>query len=258
MPRVAGVRTGELRSLLLRMGFVEMRHNDHWRFRHFGLRLWTKVSFGRNEIPAVQMGRIVTQQLQMTVAEFRAAWPETSPNGSPTPNTGTTDSGPIMIKSFIRQHRRKILFGLLILLVLFYSLGTGFAFFYRLLFTLALLVVIGYGWPGSTSAASTSASPGWAPGPRRRFSGRTNPAHQPRSPPQVLAGSDGRHRPGRARRPHRGPGQRPGAFLPHCDLPLPAGHLPHRPRPRHRPGPLRASSASAEPFSTTSPTPCSR
>ena len=73
MPRVAGVRTGELRSLLFRMGFVEMGHNDHWRFRHFGLRLWTKVSFGRNEIPAAQMGRIVTQQLQMTVDEFRAA-----------------------------------------------------------------------------------------------------------------------------------------------------------------------------------------
>ena len=51
-----------------------------------------------------------------------------------------------MIKQAIRQHRRKILFGLLILAVLFYSLGTGFPFFYRLLFTLLLLVVIGYGW----------------------------------------------------------------------------------------------------------------
>ena len=51
-----------------------------------------------------------------------------------------------MIKSFISQHRRKILFSLLILAVLFYSLGTGFSFFYRLLFTLVLLVIIGYGW----------------------------------------------------------------------------------------------------------------
>ena len=51
-----------------------------------------------------------------------------------------------MIKQAISQHRRKILFGLLILAVLFYSLGTGFPFFYRLLFTLLLLVVIGYGW----------------------------------------------------------------------------------------------------------------
>ena len=51
-----------------------------------------------------------------------------------------------MIRSLISQHRRKILFGLLILAVLFYSLGTGFPFFYRLLFTLLLLVVIGYGW----------------------------------------------------------------------------------------------------------------
>ena len=51
-----------------------------------------------------------------------------------------------MIKSFIIQHRRKILFSLLILAVLFYSLGTGFSFFYRLLFTLVLLVIIGYGW----------------------------------------------------------------------------------------------------------------
>ena len=51
-----------------------------------------------------------------------------------------------MIKSLISQHRRKILFSLLILAVLFYSLGTGFSFFYRLLFTLVLLVIIGYGW----------------------------------------------------------------------------------------------------------------
>ena len=51
-----------------------------------------------------------------------------------------------LIKSLVRQHRRKILFSLLILAVLFYSLGTGFPFFYRLLFTLILLVGIGYGW----------------------------------------------------------------------------------------------------------------
>ncbi|MCY4558741.1 MAG: DUF58 domain-containing protein [Chloroflexi bacterium] len=51
-----------------------------------------------------------------------------------------------MIKALIIQHRRKILFSLLILAVLFYSLGTGFSFFYRLLFTLVLLVIIGYGW----------------------------------------------------------------------------------------------------------------
>ena len=51
-----------------------------------------------------------------------------------------------LLKSFISQHRRKILFSLLILAVLFYSLGTGFSFFYRLLFTLVLLVIIGYGW----------------------------------------------------------------------------------------------------------------
>ena len=50
------------------------------------------------------------------------------------------------IKSLISQHRRKILFSLLILVVLFYALGTGFSFFYRLLFTLALLVAVGYGW----------------------------------------------------------------------------------------------------------------
>ena len=51
-----------------------------------------------------------------------------------------------MIRSLVSQHRRKILFSLLILAVLFYSLGTGFAFFYRLFFTLVLLVGIGYGW----------------------------------------------------------------------------------------------------------------
>lgn len=52
----------------------------------------------------------------------------------------------VLIKSLVRQHRRKILFSLLILTVLFYSLGTGFPFFYRLLFTLIVLVGIGYAW----------------------------------------------------------------------------------------------------------------
>ena len=73
MPRVAGIRPGQLRNLLLRMGFLENRKNDHWRFRHDGLRLRTKISFGRNEIPSAQMGTIITQQLRMTVDEFRAA-----------------------------------------------------------------------------------------------------------------------------------------------------------------------------------------
>jgi len=73
MPRIAGIRPAQLRNLLLRLGFLEDRHNDHWRFRHDGLRLRTKISFGRKEIPAAQMGRIVAQQLRMTVDEFRAA-----------------------------------------------------------------------------------------------------------------------------------------------------------------------------------------
>ncbi len=51
-----------------------------------------------------------------------------------------------MLKSSISRHRRKIIFSLLILAALFYSLATGFPFFYRLLFTLVLLVGIGYGW----------------------------------------------------------------------------------------------------------------
>ena len=51
-----------------------------------------------------------------------------------------------MIKHAISQHRRKILFGLLVLTVLFYALGTGFPFFYRLLFTLVALICIGYAW----------------------------------------------------------------------------------------------------------------
>ena len=53
---------------------------------------------------------------------------------------------PSNIRKSISQHRRKILFGLLILTVFFYALGTGFPFFYRLLFTLVALVCIGYGW----------------------------------------------------------------------------------------------------------------
>ncbi len=53
---------------------------------------------------------------------------------------------PAKVREAISQHRRKFWFGLLILVVMFYALGTGFPFFYRLLFTLVALVIIGYGW----------------------------------------------------------------------------------------------------------------
>ncbi len=51
-----------------------------------------------------------------------------------------------MVRQFISQHRSQILLGLLILAALFYALGTGFSFFYRLLFTLVLVIGIGYVW----------------------------------------------------------------------------------------------------------------
>jgi predicted RNA binding protein YcfA (HicA-like mRNA interferase family) len=73
MPRYGNVRAGELRNLLLRMGFVETARNDHWRYRHTGLRLRTFVSFGNNEIDADFMGSIIANQLRMTIDEFRAA-----------------------------------------------------------------------------------------------------------------------------------------------------------------------------------------
>ena len=73
MPRYANVRARALRRLLARMGFVETAHNDHWRYRHPGLGLNTKVSFGNQEIGALLMGEIITTQIQMTVDEFREA-----------------------------------------------------------------------------------------------------------------------------------------------------------------------------------------
>ena len=73
MPRYANVRPRALRRLLRRMGFVKTARNDHWRYRHSGLGLYTKISFGNNEIDAPMMGEIITQQLRMTVDEFREA-----------------------------------------------------------------------------------------------------------------------------------------------------------------------------------------
>ena len=73
MTRIAGIRTNELHRLLLRMGFLVSRQNDHWRFYHPRLGLRTRISFGSREIPSVQMGRIVTAQLRMSSDEFRAA-----------------------------------------------------------------------------------------------------------------------------------------------------------------------------------------
>lgn len=71
MPRYANVRPRALRRLLSRMGFVATARNDHWRYRHPGLGLYTKVSFGNNEIDPRIMGAIITRQLRMTVDEFR-------------------------------------------------------------------------------------------------------------------------------------------------------------------------------------------
>ena len=73
MPRYANMRARELRRLLVRMGFIEAAHNDHWRYRHLGLGLHTKVSFGNREIKPHVMGKIITKQLRMTVDEFRDA-----------------------------------------------------------------------------------------------------------------------------------------------------------------------------------------
>ena len=73
MPRYANVRPRVLRRLLSRMGFIETARNDHWRYRHLGLGLYTMVSFGNSEIDAQIMGDIITKQLRMTVDEFREA-----------------------------------------------------------------------------------------------------------------------------------------------------------------------------------------
>ena len=73
MPRYANVRATALHNLLLRMGFVETVRNHHRHYRHDGLGLRVRISFGNNEIRATRMGRIITQQLRMTVDEFRAA-----------------------------------------------------------------------------------------------------------------------------------------------------------------------------------------
>ncbi len=72
MPRYANVQTRALRRLLVRMGLIETSHNDHWRYRHEGLGLRTRVSFGDKEVGAIVMGRIIGQ-LGMTVDEFREA-----------------------------------------------------------------------------------------------------------------------------------------------------------------------------------------
>ncbi len=79
MPRYGGVRPREFRNLLLRMGFVETARNDHWRYRHFGLGLRTFVSFGNKELDAAFMGKIIAEQLRMTVDEFREAMNGTIP-----------------------------------------------------------------------------------------------------------------------------------------------------------------------------------
>ena len=73
MPRYANVRTTALHRLLLRMGFVEIGRNHHRHYRHDGLDLRARVSFGNKEVRPSVMGEIITQQLRMTVDEFRAA-----------------------------------------------------------------------------------------------------------------------------------------------------------------------------------------
>lgn len=69
MPRYANIRTTRLHNLLLRMGFTETTRNHHRNYRHPGLDLRTRVSFGNNEIDAPTMGEIITRRLCMTVDE---------------------------------------------------------------------------------------------------------------------------------------------------------------------------------------------
>ena len=73
MPRYANVRTTGLHRLLLRMGFVEIGRNHHRHYRHYGLGLRVRVSFGNKEVRPSVMGEIITNQLRMTVDEFRDA-----------------------------------------------------------------------------------------------------------------------------------------------------------------------------------------
>ena len=73
MPRYANIRATTLHNLLLRMGFTETRRNHHRNYRHRGLALRTRISFGNKEIDADTMGEIITNQLRMTVDEFREA-----------------------------------------------------------------------------------------------------------------------------------------------------------------------------------------
>lgn len=50
------------------------------------------------------------------------------------------------IRLGFQLHWRKLLMAALLLVALFYAVGTGFGFFYRLLFTLLLIIGIGYIW----------------------------------------------------------------------------------------------------------------
>ena len=56
MPRYANVRTTALHRLLLRMGFVETTRKHHRHYRHTGLNLRVRASFGRKEIDADLIG----------------------------------------------------------------------------------------------------------------------------------------------------------------------------------------------------------
>lgn len=73
MPRYANVRTTALHRLLIRMGFIETPGNHHRNYRHDGLGLRTRMSFGNKEIRPGVMGDIITKDLRMTVDEFREA-----------------------------------------------------------------------------------------------------------------------------------------------------------------------------------------
>ena len=58
MPRYANVRATALHNLLLRMGFVETRRNHHLHYRHEGLGLRVRSSFGNKEIKADLMAKL--------------------------------------------------------------------------------------------------------------------------------------------------------------------------------------------------------
>ena len=91
-------------------------------------------------------------------------------------------------RDVFKVNRRALILLALLVVPLFYAIGTGFDFLYTLLYAVLLLLAVGAGWARlNLRGLENSRFPLWRPRPGGRLSRGTGQHHEPDHGPQVVA-----------------------------------------------------------------------